>query len=67
MTNTRKLKGRMVEYNFNLTRFSHAMGMTRPTLNNKLYNRVDFLSSEIKKACELLEIGDDEIAEYFLN
>lgn len=67
MTNGLKLKGRIVEKGYNLTTFSEAMGVSRPTLRNKINGVKDFSAKEIEKACAILDIPYEEVASYFFN
>lgn len=65
MTNTNKLKGRIFERGYNLSSFSVAMGISRPSLRRKMQGKTDFWATEIKRACVLLQITSEEISEYF--
>ena len=65
MYNLNKLKGRIVEMFGTQRNFAKAMGMSERTLYLKLDNQVDWKQTDIVKACELLEISKEEIAEYF--
>lgn len=65
MYNLNKLKGRIIEKFGTQGNFAKAMKMSERTLSLKLDNQVDWKQSEIVKACELLEIPKEEIADYF--
>ncbi|MBQ1847284.1 MAG: DUF739 family protein [Clostridia bacterium] len=65
MTNTAKLKGRIIEYGFNLSTFADEMKLSPPALRKKLTNKTDFRASEILRACKLLNISQPEIPTYF--
>lgn len=65
MYNLNKLKGRIIEKFGTQGNFAKAMGMSERTVSLKLDNQVDWKQSEIVKACELLEIPKEEIADYF--
>ena len=65
MYDLNKLKGRIVEKFGTQGSFAQAMGMSGRTLSLKLDNKVDWKQTEIVKACKLLEIPDDKIADYF--
>ncbi len=65
MTNTNKLKGRIVEKGYTLSRFSLEMGISRPCMRKKINNKTDFKASEIEKICTALEISNNELSEYF--
>ena len=65
MTNTAKLKGRIVEKGYTLSSFSAAIGLSKPTLRAKINNIIEFKASEIEKICGLLEISFVESRDYF--
>lgn len=65
MYNLNKLKGRIIEKFGTQGNFAKAIGMSERTVSLKLDNQVDWKQSEIVKACELLEIPKEEIADYF--
>lgn len=65
MTNTLKLKGRIIEEGFNLTTFADAIDMTPPSLRAKINGRSEFKASEIKKVCDILAIPMADIPSYF--
>ncbi|MGY3775774.1 DUF739 family protein [Helcococcus sueciensis] len=65
MYNLNKLKGRIIEKFGTQGNFAKAMGMSERTVSLKLDNQVDWKQSEIVKACELLKIPKEEIADYF--
>lgn len=60
-----KLKGRIVEKFKSQTKFAEAMDLSTRSLSLKLNNERDFKQKEISKACQLLVIEADEIADYF--
>lgn len=60
-----KVRGKIKEVFGTQTLFANAMGINDATLSNKLNNNVEFSSKEIVKACNLLNIKDEEIKEYF--
>lgn len=65
MTNTNKLKGRIVEKGYNLSSFSCAVKMSRPCLRHRLNGISEFKVSEIERICKLLDISCEELSEYF--
>lgn len=58
MVDTDKLKGLLVSKGFRQEDAAKQIGISTPTLNGKINNKTDFLSSEIEQLCELLEIRD---------
>lgn len=61
----RKLLGRIVEMYGTQYSFAEAMGLSEHSLSVKLNNRRNFKQTEIKKACELLNIAPSEMSDYF--
>lgn len=61
----RKLRGKIVEVYGTQEAFAEAMGTTKTTINVKLNGKVDWTSSEIVKACKLLNINLANAWEYF--
>ena len=55
MTNSNKLKGRII-----------SEGYTLDTLSLKINNKVKFLPDDIKKSSKILNLTADEIKEIFL-
>ena len=60
-----KLLGRIKEYGFTQERIASEVRMSVSTLSFKLNNKAFFTQREIRKICELLEIGIAEIGVYF--
>lgn len=65
MTNTSKLKGRIVEKGYTLASFSEAVNISRPCLRKRINGQVDFKTSEIERVCSTLDISRSEMADYF--
>ncbi len=65
MTNSNKLKGRIVEMGYTLSSFSDALNISRPCFRKKVNGQSDFKVSEIERMCELLKISHSEIGNYF--
>lgn len=60
-----KLLGRIRECGMTQESLAVAIGISITTLNLKLNNKAFFTQPEIKRICSVLEIGKDEIGEYF--
>lgn len=60
-----KLKARIVEKYENQGNFAKSLGTSNVTVSRKLCNRVPFTHNDIVKWCELLDIDQDNIGEYF--
>lgn len=65
MTNSAKLKGKMVESNLLQEQVAMQLGMTSATFNYKLNNKTEFKASEIKKLSEILHLTNDEVNAIF--
>ena len=60
-----KLRGRIIEILGSNNAFMDKMGFSKPTFYAKLSGKSEFTQDEILKACELLNIPQDEIHLYF--
>ena len=65
MTNTAKLKGRIAEKGYNISRLSGVTGISRPALRAKLNGTSHFRTDEIVSLCTALDIGKDNMCDYF--
>lgn len=62
-----KLRGKIREVFGTQEAFANAMEMNTVSLSNRLTGKLEWKTSEIAKACELLGIPLAENAEYFLH
>ncbi|MDR1831577.1 MAG: DUF739 family protein [Fusobacteriaceae bacterium] len=62
-----KLKGRITEKAGNRKNLCAMFPMAHSTLWNRLNNKAYFTQSEIERMCEILEISDKDIKEYFFS
>jgi len=60
-----KLRGKIREKFGTEGEFAKALGISKTSLSDKLNNKVSFTSSEINKACKLLDIPTRFIPIYF--
>ena len=60
-----RLVGRIYQVFGSKSKFADAMGISRPTLDNKLSGKSQWTQAEINKACELLGIEKKDIPAYF--
>lgn len=60
-----KLRGRIVEKFGTQERFAAALGMTKQGLSLKMTGKTEFSQRDIGRWCEILEITQEQIAEYF--
>lgn len=65
--NYSKLKGKIIEKYGKQHNFAVAMGFSDRTLSLKLTNKRFWKQPEMLKACEVLEIDEKDIAQYFFN
>lgn len=63
--NYSKLLGRIVEKVGTQGRFAERMETSERTMSLKLNGKIDWKQTEIAKACQVLDIPDEEIALYF--
>lgn len=61
MTNEKKLKALIVEKGFTQVMIAKMLGMSFQSLNNKLSNKTEFKSEEIKKLAAILKIKDKDV------
>lgn len=60
-----KLRGRIVEKFGSQGAFAEKLGISRQWVSMKLNNKSEFSQSEILKWCDVLEISEREIVDYF--
>lgn len=63
--NYNKLRGRIVEYGYNLKTCADKMGIDRTSLSQKLNNHTSFSNRDILRLCDMLNIPTEEIGTYF--
>jgi len=67
MTNSLKLKGKIIENGFTITSFSQELNMSKPTLSQKINNKIKFSQENIRQISKKLNLTGEEIKEIFLN
>lgn len=60
-----RLEGKIVEVFKTKANFACAMELSQTTMIAKLKGRIDWKRSEMRKACELLDIPLAELVDYF--
>ena len=65
MTNTSKLKAKIVENGLLQEQVAMQLGMTSATFNYKLNNKTEFKGSEIKMLIVILHLTADELMAIF--
>lgn len=61
----KKLLGKIVEMYGTQYLFAEALGISEHSLSMKLNNKLNFKQKEISSCCELLNIPEREVSEYF--
>lgn len=61
----RKLRGRIREMFFTERAFADCLGISRTSLSKKLNGKTEFSQADIREWCQLLNIKESEISEYF--
>lgn len=67
MTDTNKLKAKIVENGFTITSLAKALNTSKTTLSQKTNNKIRFSQTDIKKISEKLQLTGQEIKDIFLN
>lgn len=65
MTNSAKLKAKIIESNLLQEQVAMQLGMTSATFNYKLNNKTEFKGSEIKMLIVILKLTTDEVMTIF--
>lgn len=65
ITNTNKLRGRIVEQGYTLQSFASAVNISRLSLRKKMSGELEFKAGEIVRICTLLSIPRAELCDYF--
>lgn len=65
MVNTLKIKSRMVELGLNQKDLANALGISSPTVSQKINNKRPMNLSEVQELVKLLKINEYELIKYF--
>lgn len=65
MTDTRKLKSKIVASGLTQLQIAKAIGMSGSAFNNRLHNKTEFKTGEIGKICSLFGIETEEMMSIF--
>lgn len=60
-----KLRGRIREKCYTQEEFAKKIGIGYVSLSKRLNNQLEFSSSEIFNSCDVLEIPEDQVSDYF--
>lgn len=63
--NYSKLRGRIRETCGTQEVFAEKIGISYTSLSKRLNNQIEFTQEDIYKACEVLNIGMEQVPEYF--
>ena len=67
VANINKLKGKIVEHGYTKEDFAKAVGITTPTLRQKMLNdKYEFTISESVRIKNLLNLNDEDYLEIFI-
>lgn len=61
MTDTRKLKGKMVEHGFTIEEMAKTIGISTTSFSYKLNNKRQFVAEEIRDISKALQLQSNEI------
>ena len=67
MINTLKIKGRMVELSLKQSDVAKSLGVSLPTVSQKLNNKRPMYLEEVAQLAKLLNVSDEEFHLYFFN
>lgn len=67
MTDTNKLKAKIIENGFTITSFAKEINTSKTTLSQKINNKIRFSQVDIRKISEKLKLTSEEIKDIFLN
>lgn len=67
MTDTNKLKGKIIEKGFTITSLAKCLNTSKSTLSQKINNKIKFSQTDIKRISSKLELTGEEIKDIFLN
>lgn len=67
MTDSNKLKAKIIEKGFTITSFAKKLGISKTTLSQKINNKIKFSQMDIRKISDSLELTVQEIKDIFLN
>ena len=66
MTNTNKLKAKIIEKGYTITSLAKTLKISKPTLSQKINNKIKFSQDNIREISKKLELQPEEIIDIFL-
>ena len=67
MTNTLKLKAKIMENGHTITSLAKKISLSKPALSQKINNKIKFSQNDIKNIVNELNLTGDDVKEIFLN
>lgn len=67
MTNSNKLKAKIVENGYNIKTFAKELGISSSTLSEKINNRINFSQKDIKKIHTKLHLTPEDVMNIFFS
>ena len=67
MTDTNRLKGKIIQKGLTSTQLAEKLNMSKATFSMKVNNKIKFSQNDIKNIVDILNLNDDEIRLFFLN
>lgn len=67
MTDTNKLKAKIIEKGFNITSLAKELNTSKSTLSQKINNKIKFSQKDIREISKILNLTGEEIMIIFLN
>ncbi len=66
MTNTLKLKAKIIENGYTITSLAKKIRLSKPSLSQKINNKVKFSQTDIKDIVNELNLTSDDVKDIFL-
>lgn len=67
MTNTHKLKARIMEKGFTIMSLAKELGISKTSLSQKINNKIRFSQPNIRDIVKLLDLNGADVIDIFLN
>lgn len=67
MTDTNKLKAKIIEKGFTITSLAKELKTSKTTLSQKINNKIKFSQLDMRKITEKLDLTGEDVKEIFLN
>lgn len=67
MTDTNKLKAKIVEKGYTITSLAKELKISKTTLSQKINNKIKFSQTDMRKITKKLDLTGNDVKEIFLN